>query len=104
MTTNGTISCKIQTGGGLDGAGNPITITTEWSEPVLCLIKTNSHSNKGKYEDGVFTMATYEVLLEIQEFTANRIKLVNNVGSDLGEFQIQDIQFLENAGRIKIQV
>ena len=104
MITNGTISSKIITGGGLDSNGDPVAVTTSWGTPIECLIKTNTHSNNGKLEDGEFTMASYEVIIPLQDFSADRIKLVNDRGTILGEFQIQDIQFLDTVDRVKIQV
>jgi len=101
---NGTLQYKIITGGGLDASGDPIQVTEDWSEPIDCWIKTNLHNQKGKYEDGKFTMAKYEVLIELQPFEADRIKLITDKNKDLGEFQIQDCQFLDIAGRVKIMV
>ena len=102
--TNGTLQIRTKTGGGIDANGEAIPATGAWSDDVDCFIQTNGHSNKGKYADGKFTIAAYTVLIESQTFNADRIKLVTQNGEELGEFQVQDVQFLDTAGRVKITV
>lgn len=104
MRTNGTISIKTQTGGGYDANHDAIPVTVTWSTPVACLILTNTHNNKGSYKDGTFTIAKYEIHVDGTEFTGQRVKLVNDRGSELGEFEIQDVQFLDYVDRVKILV
>lgn len=102
IITNGTISIKTKTGGGLIN-GNPVRPSETWSEPIPCNIKTNQHNNKGRINGNSFEVASYEVLIEAQTFDADRVKLVRE-GKDLGEFSIQDIEPLDAVGAIKITV
>lgn len=101
---NGILRYAIVTGGGVDSKGDSVPVVTTWSDPIDCLTITNTHNNRGKYADGVFTTMAYEVHIDMQEFTASRIKLENNRGIQLGEFTIQEIRFLDLVHRIKIIV
>jgi hypothetical protein len=49
-------------------------------------------------------VAFYEILIEMQPFESDRIRLTNNRGKVLGEFQVQNVQFLDLVGRVKIIV
>ncbi len=101
---NGTICYQIKTGGGTDTSGDPIPVSSSWSDPVECNIRTNTHNNKGTYQGGQFTVSAYEILLEATEFSAERVRITNNRDISLGEFQVQNTQFLDNVGRVKIIV
>lgn len=82
--------------------GDPVETVWNWSDPVDCFIKTLSHTNAAKYENGTFTKATYEVLVEDCNATPDRVLLTNAAGKQLGEFRVQDCQFLEFVNRIKL--
>jgi hypothetical protein len=104
MITNGSIQKQVSSGTGLDENGDPVVSNPVWSEPIPCLIKTIKHDNKGIYPDGKFTQASFEILIEMQEFEAERILLKNSRNNFEAEFEIQDIQFLDLVGRVKIIV
>lgn len=101
---NGTLKYAAITGGGFDGNNDPLPVTTSWSDPVDCLIITNTRNDKGTYQDGKFTVCKYTIHLDKQPFEAKRVKLTNDRGIDLGEFQVQDIQFLDLVRKVKIIV
>ena len=104
MRTNGYLQIQKQELPTFDIHGVPMaTYEDQWGESISCNIKTNSHSNKGTYQDGKFTTAKYEILTELSDISAKRVKLVLN-GSDLGDFAVQDIQKLSSVGRTKIIV
>ena len=90
MQYNGTIQYKVLSGGGLDGNGEPIISTVSWSEPIRCLYKTVKHSNT-IYQQG-------------RDFQADTVKLTNDRTQFLGEFEVQDIEFVNRSGRVKITV
>lgn len=106
MMTNGTISFQFVTENGFSVNGDPLPDAKAWSVPEIpCLIRTNQHNQKGKVRDGKFEMSAYTIHLEMmEEITAKRVKLVNDRGNNLGEFEIQDIQYLKLVKRIKITV
>jgi len=104
MIINGKLYYQVISGGGTDGNDDPIPATESWSEPIDCNIKVNNRNNKGKYFDSSFVMASYDVLIEADDFTAARIKLEDTNGHDLGEYSIQSISPLTSVGRIKITV
>ena len=96
-------SYKVLSGGGLDGNGEPIISTVSWSEPIRCLYKTVKHSNT-IYQQGKFTDKSYEILIESRDFQADTVKLTNDRTQFLGEFEVQDIEFVNRSGRVKITV
>ena len=106
MRTNGILQVlESSNSASFDKNGEPIEAVngSNWSSPIPCSIKTVKHHHKGTYEDGGFTVSSYEILMEVGEFEAARIKLEKG-GKSLGEFAVQDIQELSSVGRIKIIV
>lgn len=103
MQYNGTIQYKILSGGGLDENSEPIKSDSSWSDPIRCLYKTVKHTH-GIYQQGKFTDSSYEILIESQEIEADTVKLTNDKNKILGEFEVQNIVFVERSGRVKITV
>nr|DAV93142.1 MAG TPA: hypothetical protein [Caudoviricetes sp.] len=103
MQYNGVIQYKILSGGGLDENSEPIQSDVSWSKPINCSYKAVKH-NHSIYQQGKFTDSSYEILIEIQEFEADTVKLTNDRNKMLGEFEVQDIVFIERSGRVKITV
>lgn len=103
MRTNGTLKYQITTEGGLNEFGEPIKAQTTWSEATPCSIKTNKDTRKGKYEDGEFRQASFIILIELEKFPHNRIKL-ERLGEDLGEYSILSAEPLTTVGRTQIMV
>jgi len=105
IISNGYISAKIKTGGGLDENGNPVRPSSEWGKPISCHIKVNTRNNLGKQNGNTFTIASYEILIEPQPFEAERVKLIDNCGKELGEFSVMyPPEHLEAVGAVKIVV
>lgn len=103
---NGTLQIVEKTGGGIKN-GNPVKVTESLGNPIRCNIKTNNHDHKGKVIDGVFTRASFEVLVDssdIHHFTAEYVELTDNRGKRIGRFRVQDIQHLDCVCAIKITV
>ena len=100
---NGTIKAKIKTGGGFDSDNYPIETSESWSDPIPCHIKVNRKNNLGKQNGNAFTIASYEVYVEMQPFEAERIK-ISKYSKDLGEFSVLWTECLENVGSVKIVV
>ena len=90
--------------GQFDEDGQPIVAESEWSDPVRCFIKTNTHDNKGVSVSGTFTHEAYEVLIERIPggLDTDTVRLVRR-NRELGEFKVQDIQDV-SLDRIKIIV
>lgn len=103
MRTNGTLRYAIVTDGGLNEYGEEQGSTVSWSEPIPCSIKTLSDSRVGKYEDGEFRQASYQIMIELAEFPYNRIRL-ERLDEDLGEHRIISAEPLSTVGRTKIIV
>jgi len=100
---NGTIQAKIKTGGGFDSDNYPIEPAGEWSEPIPCHYKLNRKNNLGKQNGNVFIMASFEVLIDLQPFDAERIRINGHFG-EIGEFSVLWTECLENVGSVKIVV
>ena len=96
MQYNGTIQYKVLSGGGLDGNGEPIISTVSWSEPIRCLYKTVKHSNT-IYQQGKFTDKSYEILIKSRRESVRQLNRRNL-------FEVQDIEFVNRSGRVKITV
>jgi hypothetical protein len=103
MTKNGTVSYSTKTGGGFLN-GNPVPVSTVWSDPIDCLFTVLAEKNRRIVFDDNSKVAFYEILIEMQPFESDRIRLTNNRGKVLGEFQVQNVQFLDLVGRVKIIV
>lgn len=106
MRTNGTLTYKIadaSNASGFNEDGEPIKETVQWSDAVPCFIQTNTHNERGTYQDGHFTQAQYIVLAERGKVAkTDRVRLTRS-GADLGEFAVQDQQDV-SLDRIKIIV
>lgn len=90
---------------GFDEDGNPIAGVPSYADPIPCYIRTVTDNRKGRYEDGVFRQASFEVLLEQpgEHFTASVVKL-ERYGDSLGEYTVQSIEPITTQGRIRITV
>lgn len=105
MRTNGTMTYRTNAAGGqFDNDGQPVIAESDWSEPVRCFIRTNTHDNKGVSVSGTFTHEAYEVLIERipDGLDTDTVRLVRGC-KELGEFKVQDIQNV-SLDRIKIIV
>lgn len=110
MRTNGYLYIKQSAAAsgeatGFDGDGDPISGTPTFSSPIPCSIKTVTDSRKGRYEDGIFRQASFEVLLEqpSEPFTAKEIRL-ERFGETLGDYSVQSVEQATLLGRIIITV
>lgn len=91
MRTNGILKYCIPSMSFNDD-GEPSWGDTSWSDGMPCLIKPITNNSKGRYEDGKYSQASYEVLVESACLPndINRIKLQRD-GQELGEFAVQGI-------------
>lgn len=103
MRTNGTLKYAIDSRTMMNELGEVVASEVQWSEPIECSIKTNSDNRKGRYEDGVFRMASFTVLVECIDFCSERISLERQ-GEQLGEYEIISKEPLCGVGRVKITV
>lgn len=102
--TNGILRYKLRPDSGFDILGDPLLSVQEWSDEIECFIQTNQHNTKGKTIDGKFILSAYTVFIDSREIDTDLISLTTDRGKELGEFQIQDIQFLDLVQRVKITV
>lgn len=103
MRTNGTLKYEIEGESTLNEYGEVTSSSQSWSNAIPCSIKTNSDTRKGKYEDGEFRQASFLILIELQSFNHNRIKL-ERFGEELGEYRILSVEPLTTVGRLQIMV
>lgn len=100
---NGFLTTVDTTGGGMLH-GIPQKVEKRLGKPVPCNIVKNKSDHRGTYQDGKFRQFAATVLIEPQEFTARRVRLTDNCGTELGEFEVQDVTLLEAVGAIQITV
>lgn len=100
---NGFLFTYDTTGGGMLH-GIPQKVDKTKGEPIPCNISKNKSDHQGTYQDGKFTQFAAKVLIEPQDFTAKRVRLTDNRGTDLGEFEVQDITYLEAVDALQITV
>ncbi len=93
MRNNGTLRYLVSQSSSFNEDGVPTQGTANWSDPIECFIRTITHNNRGTYQDGQWTQASYEVLIERQhlEATPTRVQLSRNE-TELGEYEVQDCQ------------
>lgn len=103
IIANGTIQIKATTGGGVLH-GIPQPVQTTWGEPIPCNISKSKDDRRGTYVDGSFKQVQATILIEPQDFTATNIKVTDNRGRELGEFEVQSVTFLEAAQALQITI
>lgn len=105
MRTNGFLQYLTHTEGGFNEDGEPIDGIDNWSVPISCLIKTVTNNSKGRYEDGKFNQASYEILIEHGQvpIDINRVRLVRHE-VELGEYAVQGKAIPTVMERVKIIV
>lgn len=84
--------------------GIPQKVEKTTSKPIPCNIVKNKSDHQGTYQDGKFTQFAAKILIEPQDFTAKRVKITDNRDKDLGEFEVQDITYLEAVDALQITV
>lgn len=104
MRINGTLRYLIYQSSSFDEDGVPMQGTANWSDPVECFIRTITHNNQGTYQDGQWTQASYEVLIERQhlETVPGRIQLKRATSSDLitrrAKYTNQGVPYIDENG------
>lgn len=91
----------------LDKYGNPIAENAT-EKHVQCFINTSSENRNGRYEDGQFKHATYNVLVDMDSvednFNPKRISLLHQQKGNLGSFPVQRIEFYTITRSIELWV
>jgi hypothetical protein len=100
---NGTLQAETATGGGIVH-GKPQAATVTWGDRINCNISYSTSDHKGTYVDGGFTRTAATLLIEPQEFNAKRIKVTDNLGADLGTYEVQSIHYLQAVGCLQITI
>lgn len=103
IVANGHLVTVGTAGGGLLH-GVPQKAQTVLGDPIPCNIVKNKSDHQGTYQDGKFRQVAATVLIERQDFTAKRVRLTDNRGADLGEFEVQDVTCLEAVDALQITV
>lgn len=106
MRTNGTLSFEVISEEHFDEFGEIVTTEAQWSEPIDCLIKTNSDTRRGAYEDGEFRQASFTILVELSETpfsAATRLRLTR-LGEELGDYRVLSLEPQTTVGRMQIIV
>lgn len=84
--------------------GVPQPVQTTWSEPIPCNISKSKDDRRGTYVDGNFKQVQATLLIEPQDFDASQVKVTDNRGRELGEFEVQSVTFLEATQALQITI
>lgn len=101
---NGHIKGKTKTPGGFDDDGNPIKPVEAWSDSIPCRYVPNRNSLKGKQNGNAFTIASFEVYVEAQDFPFEQLRLIDLSGVQIGDYSIMWKEFLDAVNAIKITI
>ena len=102
---NGTIEPKVKTAGGIDPeTGHPVKATTSWGDSIPCQYVPNNCNQLGQVQGEHFTLATYEVYIEEQPFTAEQVRMKDCEGNVIGEYSITSVELLQAVGEIRILI
>lgn len=100
---NGTIEAKRKSGGGIDPTtGYPVACEVSYDEPIACqylIAKLDRQALQG----GVpATEASYEVLIEMQPFDADQVRLTDIHTGEVGEYSVISVEPLEAVWQLRI--
>lgn len=104
---NGIIQVKEKTVSGIDpDTGYPIKATNpKWGEPIPCQYTANKYNNLGKTSTGEpFTVAQYEILVDLQPLEGEQIRLIRLDGKVVGEFSVMEAEELEAVCELRLLV
>ncbi len=101
---NGCISILTeQEGGGIDPeTGFPTEPSASWSEGIPCQYISNDCDRFGTAGGGQFTIAQYTIYVDGPMEEAERLKLTNALGKELGEYAIKNAEYLEAVDQTRI--
>lgn len=109
---NGTLQTIIKTGGGTL-KGVPIPVIETLGEVFPCNIKPIKYSSNAdgsgqtdtgsmQAVDSAFVRAKYEVLIETDNFNADKVILKDSRGNTLGEFRDFQVQYMDFVNVVKL--
>ncbi len=88
-----------------DGYGFPTDDTAvSYGKKIPCHILKNTEDKRGDYKDGKFIRYAFTVWFEMQDFKAEKVRLTDNRGNVKGVFEVQNIEFCDLTGRVKIDL
>lgn len=103
IIVNGYIEAKTTTGGGmLHGVVQPVV--ESWGSKIPCNIRENRSDHQGQYIGGNFVRYAATLLIEPQSFTAKRIRITDNLGNDMGEYEVQSLRYLQAVEALELTV
>jgi len=100
----GTIQSRIKPTTGFNDKGEPTVSALSWGSPVECLYFANNYSNRGTYQDGMFTQSEFNITTKDLSFTATEIQLKDKSGNVVCQKQVQRLEILDSIKRVKIIV
>jgi hypothetical protein len=103
---NGTLQIKQKQAGGIDHeTGHPIrSSVASYGEPIPCQYIVNTYNALGLSQGEHATLASYQVLIDEQPFTAEQLRLTDRTGKVIGDFSVIWIEPLEAVCEIRIWI
>lgn len=104
IIVNGCIQIQVPRGELYDEYGDPISSENEYGKRFGCNILTRSRDRKGGEEAGQYEHSSYEVLIEAPASAVmyDFVRLYDARDNYLGQFRVQDTQYLDAVGALKI--
>lgn len=102
---NGTILPKTSTGGGIDPLTGLASAPVEaFGKPIPCQWIAQSYNALAKVLGEPATIASYQVLIELQPFDAPALRLKDDSGEVLGDYSIKQVETLEAVGQLRLWI
>lgn len=102
---NGTIEVQMTIDGGIDeDKGFPQIPGEKWGKPIPCQYSIAKYNALAQILSEAVTEQKYSILIEMQPFSATRVRLKNLQGVEIGQFSVTSIEPLETVDQIRIQV
>lgn len=91
----------------LDSNGYPVA-DTGFSGECRCTITVITDNRKGRYDGGQFRNASYSITCNMEDvsgtFDPTAVSLTHDQKGNLGEFQVQRVEFYNLTGTIEVWV
>lgn len=103
---NGTIEVVSTSGGGIDENGYPKSTTTSYGDPIDCQYIPKSVNYLSIVKGEHYRSLSFSILIEsiVGGFVANRVRLKDLEGVEIGEFDVRSVEALSAMCEIKIEV
>lgn len=101
---NGILEAQTTAGSGLDERGFPKTANHTWGVPVPCQFSPVKQNYLASVNGEPVRTRSFSILIEAQDFSADRVRLTADNGKCIGEFSVISVEPLEAVCQVRIIV